>query len=443
MEMYQGKGMLKTLSWTESGRSVLKLNIRHLWLLGVWPLGHSQVFKVYTSFTFAMGVWSVVECLLAVYFTWGHLEETTLVLIFTSTCSCAIIKLVFFLRDERSYSLMVREVASVMAAQSEACRDPALAAILRDSRSRTFRLSLGMLLFMFSQCFIWFPIPIVANAGERRLPFSQHGWDNNCHFYELSYTLQCLSGLYMSQISFGLDCLFASIMILVAAQLKILSGRVLKLNQEVIPPERNDSVLLRNQLAGDKYCDKFYEGLCFCIDSHQRILSGGVQTEECLRVAILDVWRVALFCWNWFVTLLQDTMSPVAMAQFASSVVIACMALFQATYTLHSALYHIHEQLLSVDSKNVLSAIFLWSPSPWHSPPDVQLGTIPRSFANGEGESVSVAAYSCSWVEGSAAGRLYPINRAAFLSLLNASYSYYALLGQMNKRSMKDLASHN
>nr|WGV36189.1 odorant receptor OR70a [Locusta migratoria] len=419
MEMYQGKGMLKTLSWTESGRSVLKLNIRHLWLLGVWPLGHSQVFKVYTSFTFAMGVWSVVECLLAVYFTWGHLEETTLVLIFTSTCSCAIIKLVFFLRDERSYSLMVREVASVMAAQSEACRDPALAAILRDSRSRAFRLSLGMLLFMFSQCFIWFPIPIVANAGERRLPFSQHGWDNNSHFYELSYTLQCLSGLYMSQISFGLDCLFASIMILVAAQLKILSGRVLKLNQEVIPPERNDSVLLRNQLAGDKYRDKFYEGLCFCIDSHQRILR--------------------------FVTLLQDTMSPVAMAQFASSVVIACMALFQATYgeDLSAALKC--ASYLPIPGGQVY--LYCWAA---HSVTE-------------NGESVSVAAYSCSWVEGSSrsrhalrtlmaraqrplvltAGRLYPINRAAFLSLLNASYSYYALLGQMNKRSMKDLASHN
>nr|QAB43899.1 olfactory receptor OR20 [Oedaleus asiaticus] len=32
------------------------------------------------------------------------------------------------------------------------------------------------------------------------------------------------------------------------------------------------------------------------------------------------------------------------------------------------------------------------------------------------------------------AGRLYPINREAFLTLVNASYSYYTLLSQMNDR---------
>nr|ALD51494.1 odorant receptor 71 [Locusta migratoria] len=410
MEKYRGKGTVESLSWAESGRSVLKLNIRHLWLMGVWPLGHSPVFKVYTGLTFLMGIWSVVECLLAVYYTWGQLEETTMVLIFTSTCSCGIVKLFFFVRNESSYSLMVREVASVMAAQSEACRDPALAAILRDSRSRAFRLSLGMLLFMFAQNFIWFPIPVVAHAGERRLPFSQHGWDNNSHFYGLSYTLQCLSGLYMSQISFGLDCLFASVMILVAAQLEILSGRILKLNQEVILEQRNESVLWKNKMTMDENRDTFYETLCFCIDSHQKILR--------------------------FVTLLQDTMSPVAMTQFANSVVIACLALFQATYGEDMSAAFKCACYLPIPGGQLY--LYCWAA---HSVTE-------------NGESVSVAAYSCRWVEGSArarhalrtlmaraqrplaltAGRLYPINRAAFLSMVNASYSYYALLGQMNNR---------
>ncbi|XP_049794490.1 odorant receptor Or2-like [Schistocerca nitens] len=410
--MYRREGIIKPLSWTECGQSVLKLNIRHLWLLGVWPMDDSSlVFKLYTGFTFAVGVWSVAECLLAVYFSWGHLEETTLVLIFTSTCSCGIIKMVFFVRNPRSYSLMVREVAGLMALQNGASPNgPALAAILHDSRKHAFRITMGMLLFMFSQCFIWYPIPIVVHAGERRLPFSQHGWDNNSNFYELSYTLQCVSGLYMSQISFGLDCMFASVMILVAAQLKILRRRILKLHKEVMSADGNDSFRRWDQMPADKCYDNMYDRLCLCIDSHQHILR--------------------------FVKHLQVTMSPIAMTQFASSVVIACMALFQSTYGEDISAALKCASYLPIPGGQVY--LYCWA----------------ANSVTENGESISTAAYSCSWVECSAkfkdalrilivraqkplvltAGHLYPINRGAFLSLLNASYSYYALLGQMNKR---------
>lgn len=137
-----------------------------------------------------------------------------------------------------------------------------------------------------------------------------------------------------------------------------------------------------------------------------------------------------------FVTQLQDTMSPIAMTQFALSVVIACMALFQATF--------------SEDFSAVLKcASFLPIPGG-----QVYLYCWAATNVTEQAEAVSAAAYSCSWVDASerfkrslriiisrsqkplvlTAGHLYPINREAFLTLVNASYSYYALLSQMNNR---------
>ncbi|XP_049794489.1 odorant receptor Or2-like [Schistocerca nitens] len=411
IQTYRREGVEKPLSWTESGHSVLKLNIRHLWLMGMWPLGHSSVFKLYTAFAFTLGLWSVVESLLAVYCTLGKLEETTLQLMITSTLICGFMKMVLFVSDPHSYNSMVRDMAGLIAGQDEdSSKDAALAAILHDSRRRAFRITMGMLLFMLSQCFIWYPIPLVVHAEDRRLPLSQHAWDNNSNYYALSYTVQCVCGLYVSQISFALDCLFASILILVVAQLKILGERILKLKQEVIPVEANENPRRWNQTPRDKHYDGMYRRLCVCIDSHQKILR--------------------------FITHVQDAMSPIAMTQFASSVVIACMGLFQATYGEDMSVALKCASYLPIPGGQVY--LYCWAA---HSVTE-------------EAASVSTAAYSCSWVEGSArfkhalrilivraqkplvltAGHLYPINKGAFLSLVNASYSYYALLGQMNKR---------
>nr|QAB43902.1 olfactory receptor OR23 [Oedaleus asiaticus] len=71
-----------------------------------------------------------------------------------------------------------------------------------------------------------------------------------------------------------------------------------------------------------------------------------------------------------------------------------------------------------------------------------------------EGLSVSRAAYSSGWVGAGrrvsrgvrvlmcraqrplllTAGKLYPVNRLTFVSLINASYTFYALLRQMRDR---------
>nr|ASM47144.1 odorant receptor 74 [Schistocerca gregaria] len=410
MQQIRPENMERPVAWTESGESVLRFNIRHLWFFGLWPLYESRMFLIYTAYGFSLGVWNVLEGALAAYFTWGDMEQTTLVLMATSTNCNGLVKMGFFLWDRRLYYSLVRRVDALMSLQSEfCCRESVLWNILRGSERHAFRLTLGMLLFMFSQCFIWFPMPLVSHSEEQRLPFAQHVWDNNTGNYELSYIAQCAAGLWMTQISFGMDCLFASVMILLAAQLEIVAERIMGIRVEASTPMKEKAEGYKKSSTA-KHADTMYKDIRLCIESHQKILS--------------------------FVAHLQDTMSPIAMTQFTSAVLVICFGLFQATY--------------SEDFSAVLKcASFLPIPCG-----QVYLYCWAANNVTMQAEAVMMAAYSCSWVEASGrfkrvlrilisraqkplvltAGHLYPIDREAFLSLVNASYSYYALLSQMNNR---------
>nr|AGK25860.1 odorant receptor 4 [Locusta migratoria]ALD51443.1 odorant receptor 80 [Locusta migratoria] len=391
------------LSWEETARSVLRLNIRHLHLFGLWPLRASRLFPLYTAYAAALGVWNTAEGFLAVYFSWGDLEQTTLVLMNTFTNASGLAKICFFARDRRRYASLARGADRLARLQAQACaRDRALAQVLRRARRAARRLTAAMLLFMFSQCFVWFPMPAVAHADERRLPFAQHPWDNNTAHYELAYAVQCVAGLWLSQISYGVDCLFASVMLLAAAQLEILAGRVAALGER------------RNGRGGEPLPadapDSMYADLCACVEAHQKILR--------------------------FVSDLENTMSPIAMTQFVCSVLVACSSLFQATYSKDLSAAFSSMSFLPIPGGQVY--LYCWA----------------AHEVTEKAQMVSAAAYGCSWVGASerfkralriivsraqkplvlTAGHLYPIDREAFLSLVNASYSYYALLGQMNKR---------
>ncbi|XP_049942635.1 odorant receptor Or2-like [Schistocerca serialis cubense] len=377
-------------SWSSSGRSVLKLNIRHLWLFGVWPLGNFRLFELYVIFVFALGIWNFVEGSLAVSFSWRDLEATTLVLTNTFTMCSGMVKMAFFTRDRWRYNSMARRVDSLMLTQKDpSSSDPALENIVHRSRRRAGRLTLGMLLFMASQGLVWFPMPLIAHPGERRLPFVQHPWDNTTSYYELSYAVQCLTGMWMAEVSFGMDCLFATIMILVAAQLEVLALRIGKLRMSESGAGEGRPWRSASSVAHDK----MYSDLCLCIESHQEILR--------------------------FVRHLNGTMNPIAMTQFVFSVLVACLALFQATY--------------SADITAVIRCVsFLPIPGG-----QVYLYCWAAHHVTEQAEAVSTAAYGCSWVDAGTrfkhalrilisraqkpliltAGYIYPINREAFLSV--------------------------
>nr|QJX74324.1 odorant receptor 46 [Ceracris kiangsu] len=403
----QEEDLEKTLSWSESNQSVLKLNIRHLWMFGLWPLFESCLFHLYTFYGYILGLWNFIECLVAIYFAWGDMDEVTLLFMTIASNLNGLIKMTFFLYDRRRYNSLARRVGALVSVQSDVCgREPALAAILTSCQRRAFRLTLALLLFMFSQCFVWFPMPLIAHPELRRLPFAQHAWDDNANLYGLSYFAQCAAGLWMTQMSFGMDCLFASVMILLAAQLDILAQRIVALRKD----DYKEKGGYPEKKPAPRFGDEMYDDLCLCIQSHQKILS--------------------------FVTHLQNTMSPIAMTQFAFSVLCICLGLFQATFSEDFSAVFKCASFLPIPCAHVF--LYCWA----------------ANNVTVQAEAVSAAAYGSSWVEASerfkhairilvsraqkplvlTAGHLYPIDREAFLSLVNASYSYYALLSQMNNR---------
>ncbi|XP_049941991.1 odorant receptor 43a-like [Schistocerca serialis cubense] len=402
--------MNDNLSWTASGKSVLMVNIRHLWVLGIWELGETSLFTLQSMIAFGMGAFIIVDRAVAVYFIWGNFELTTLVLLISFTGGSGVVKMAVFAYNRRQYHSLANQLDKLLSLQRGSCsEDPNLAAILASSRRKAARLTKGLLLLMLSQTLLWMSVPLVAYPEESRLPFVQHQWDHNNNFYGISYIVQCLSAVWVSQISLGVDCLFASVMIIVAAQLEILVHRLLDVRNDADIVCKETAVLEKKKVDS-KSDQNMYDELRVCIKTHQDILR--------------------------FVAYLQDTMSPIAMTQFVMSVVIACMALFQATYS---------EEFSAV----LKCASFLTIPVG-----QLYLYCWAATNVTAQAEAVSAAIYSCSWVDASerfkralrviisrsqkplvlTAGHLYPIDKEAFLTLVNASYSYYALLSQMYNR---------
>ncbi|XP_046991096.1 odorant receptor Or2-like [Schistocerca americana] len=255
-------------------------------------------------------------------------------------------------------------------------------------------------------------MPLIAQRGERRLPFVQLSWLDTSQLavYAATYTLQCAGTFLLAFATVSVDCFFVAIMVHVSVQLRILSSRInaLGLRTNLAGSARNFERDVSGE-ASDIQRDMYTE-LRLCIQYHQDILR--------------------------FVRYLDSVMSPLAMTQFISGVLLACVALFQATLSPDvSAVFRCAAALPTPTMQ-----IYLYC---WGAEDVVQ-----------QGEAVSLAAYSCGWHEAGGrfrralrilmsraqkpilltAGRVYVINKATFISLMNAAYSYYALLRQLNSR---------
>nr|WBF91042.1 odorant receptor SameORX [Schistocerca americana] len=400
----------KTMTWNESGNSVLKINIRELCLSGVWPLTDWKLFRAYSVLIWILGLENFVEAMVGIYLSHGNLEEITLVLPNTFTTAGGVFKMAFFLRDPYSYNVLVRLMDEVLSDCSQFSRDnQQMMSVAKEARRTAQRLSAFIYAFVSTQIIIWFPMPLIAYAGEGKLPFIQHPWINSTTFpaYDTMYALQCLSSGFHIFISLGMDCFFAVVMIHTTACLRILSLRLTALRSDIVPSSDGSATGMCYGSREPVACDEMYKKLRACICSHQKIIG--------------------------FISYLETVMNPIAMTQFAFSVLVACVALYQATYS---------EDI----SAAWRCAVFLPTPGA-----QVFLYCWAAHNVMEQGQAVSAAAYDSSWLAGSSrfrralrilmcraekplvltAGHLYPINKPAFLSLVNASYSYYALLGRL------------
>ncbi|XP_049767975.1 odorant receptor Or2-like [Schistocerca cancellata] len=390
-----------TFTWSETAGSLLKVNIRILFFSGAWPLTESALYYVYTAAVFLASVANMAEAAVGIAFGQGSMEEITLVLPNTLTTACGVVKLAFFLRDHRRYYALVRRTERLVMSQEELAGGAAEASA-RDVSRRVRAFALFVVALICVQGAVWCPMPLIAYPGERKLPFGQLPSTNYTQVpvYELSYVLQCMSSFTIANVTLGFDCLFMGIMEFLGAQLDLLTLRLrsLQLDATACTTEQKDGRGCAVQAT--KGYDDAHRELCLCIERHQEIIR--------------------------FTRYLEETMSPVAMTQFMFSV-------------------------LSSDDFSAVFRCVAFLPLPGGQ---MYIYCWAAHRITEKAEALSMAAYSCQWVESSqcfkrslaivilraqqqlviTAGHLYPVNRTTFVSLVNASYSYYALLGQINKR---------
>ncbi|XP_049855034.1 odorant receptor Or2-like [Schistocerca gregaria] len=245
---------------------------------------------------------------------------------------------------------------------------PELVSARRWARWMTVSLSV----YIYAVILLWLPAPLLAGGDQKLLPVVQIegvDWSQWPGAYAALYTLQCAVLLTQVPVVIGLDCFFVAAMLHVGALLQLLGQRISGLRLS------GDGAV---DLAGDRghsTRQMLYSELCSCIRSHQKITK--------------------------FLRDLEAAMSTMVLVQLSTTMVGLCMTLYQ----------------------------------------QIQ-----------QGEALSLAAYSSHWVGAGAAfqralsivmarahkpllmtaGHLYPVNTAAFVALVKASYSYYTLLRQLD-----------
>nr|WBF91062.1 odorant receptor SameORX [Schistocerca americana] len=397
------------LTWGDTADSVLKYNIRQLNVWGVWPLPGSALFHAYTVFIFAMGLGGLAQDLASVYVSWSDLQEVTMALIHILSVCGGFVKLAFFIRRRPMFNVLVRRADQMVSAQKEFCAsDESLRAMFKASHRKAVYITLFAYGYLFLQGGIWLPMPLIAYPGQRKLPFVQvPGADTtSVYLYALLYSLQCLSSMFITFVGVTIDCFFAVVMIHTVVQFRILNARIKALRPDVAASASCRIVVGRQT----NFHDNMYNQLCQCIQTHQRLLR--------------------------FVSFLDSVMNPVVMTQFTFGVMVAGVTLFQATYS---------------PSNSTIFKCVTWLPMP---STQIFLYCWGAHDIMDQGEAVCEALYSCGWMEAPAcfrramrivmccaqrplsltAGRVYAINRATFISLMNAAYSYYTLLRQVNGR---------
>nr|QAB43927.1 olfactory receptor OR48 [Oedaleus asiaticus] len=207
----------------------------------------------------------------------------------------------------------------------------------------------------------------------------------------------------------GLDCLFVASVVHAEALLKVLSERIASLGHSHYTDFRLQQFSGREQEprkrnVGDN--SNITAELRMCVIHHQQIIEFLQSLEKAMNIMVLIQLSFAMFN--------------------------LCMALYQQTKipNFTSALKYV----IYLPFPTMKIFFYCWA----------------AHNVKEQGEEISLAAYSCAWPDASqefqkslaiitcraqrpllmTAGRIYPINKDAFVSLLKGSYSYYTLLRQ-------------
>nr|AFL03412.1 odorant receptor 1 [Locusta migratoria] len=409
--------------------NVLRRNIRILRLAAVWrPPGRwrQRLYPLYFGTVCTSMLHIGALAILRSYTIWGNMTEVTFALVSGLTCFNGAVKMIHHYTHSETYYRLVDELNLLIDRQRPYCEgDAELTEALQTAYKKAKRLTWGVLLYMFVLGQMWCIVPLFMkfppDDPSSPLPLVTITRVHKVHnhtLYSMAYLSECHTVLYWNWSSLGMDVFFGSIMIHVTGQLNILNIRLSRLSHEGVGDglAQYSSFVKGSELhkGGIHDSASMYDELCKCVKDHQEILR--------------------------YLDFLESLMNPVPLAQFLLCVGGICLTLYQITFNPDDG--GVIECILFLPIPALQIFIYCWAGH----------GIMEES------EYVSFAAYSCRW--GGAerkvtnvlriimsraqraslltAGKVHPINRDTFLSLLNASYSFYTLL-----RQMKNLEEEN
>ncbi|XP_049837888.1 odorant receptor Or2-like [Schistocerca gregaria] len=416
--------------------SMMWANARLLSVAGVWsPPGYQGSYWLYTCWLFASQCFMIAGQLAGLWYFRADMDKITLDICLTVTVVMGVIKGAVIVAHKEQFFSIVNHLDDVTAAQREA-GDPEVASVLDSTvqLSRTITVYVPMMGSLSPV--MWGLTPLLlgllgGGSHQRELPVVcwYGSWDTVTPYYEVLYVVQfvTIQGGYL--VVMGSDLFFISLMIHAAAQLRILNMKLEK--------------IVKNE---DEWNGKGIEALTF-ISGYRISGLKGIEkcegesklthyvTDQTSSYSELRVWVEQHKDVIKLVQRLEQLLNMIILFQFLGGTIIICVTLYQSSAKTGEVTTMCKLQLYL---STMLSEIFMYC---WYADGIVQ-----------QSARLARSAYSCGWPGAPqslrravlivmcrtqrplslTAGKFYTISRTTFVRLVNASYSYYALLRQMN-----------
>nr|QHR83139.1 odorant receptor 25 [Ceracris nigricornis] len=417
----------KGLTSLPGPNSVINVNIGVLKVAGLWPTRPYGLFAAYTVWIY-LTQWAVFALdFMSLFYYWGNLNMITAVFCNLTSITAGIIKMTHFFVYKPKYYMLVNKLDTMVASQQQITDPNVNSKSILVQTSKLNKYSTYIIVTYGNLVGVpWIILPFVMDSGdtERTLPVVE--WygitQDKSPVFEIGYVLQCLTIMYWFFASWGLDLFFGSLMIHLAGQFKILNNRIASVGRKVdtgletsSPGETERKMTKRNEVSKrtdvQQQESALYSDLRRCIKDHQEMISFMTDLEETVNFVVLVQFMAGtlVICVNLFQAALN--------VQDFSSVLKVCMYMFELILQLFIYCWCAHDVM--VESERLSTSAYF---SEWTA--------APRRFTTAL-HILMARAHKPLTIS---AGRIYTINRSTFVSLINASYSYYAILRQMSDR---------